>query len=91
MPWLLVRDRRIKPSRGDLYGSLSQMYQVVIPLWLARDWVGGYEDRFYDRVGTCSVGVVVDAETKQIPCLKDLGGGIVGTVSSFDPIHNVLC
>ena len=91
MPWLLVRDRRIKPSRGVLYGSLNPMYQVVIPVWLARDWVGGYEDRFYDRVDACGVGVVIDAETKQIPCLKDLGGGIVWAVSSFDPIHHVLC
>ena len=91
MPWLLVLGRRIKPSRDDLCGSLNPMYQVVIPVWLVRDWVGGYEDRFYARVDTCSVGVVIDAETKQIPCLQDFRGGIVWAVSSFDPIHDVLC
>jgi hypothetical protein len=32
MPWLLVLGRRIKPSRGVLYGSLNPMYQVVIPV-----------------------------------------------------------
>ena len=91
MPWLLVLGRRIKRSRGVLYGSLNPTYQVVIPVCLARDWVGGYEDRFYDGVDACSVGVVIYAKTKQIPCLKDFRGGIVWAVSSFDPIHDVLC